>query len=200
MGDYITRANLKARYLPDKGTEDDAVLDAYITTASRIVDAMTGRGSWDLRAGVTKTLDGSGSPNLFLADTLVTLTQARIRDGMQSAWRVVTLTDVLLEPADRRPGEPALWLRITDVPAGSDVRWPKGARTCEITGDWGRATVRADIEEATAEIVLAMYRARGSGLENESVAGLANTFVPRALPALAHRLLSMSRSGVTVFV
>lgn len=197
MGDYISLANLKARYLVDKGTEDDTALTAYITTASRVVDEITRRASWDQRASVVQTLDGSGTRDLFLADSVVSLTQVRLRDSMQGAWRVATLADVLLEPAGRRAGEPALWLRITDAPGGADGVWPMGSRTVELTGNFGRATVPADIEEATTEIALAIYRARGSGIDGQGVGELAQSFVPRALPALTHRLLGL-RSEVLV--
>lgn len=199
MPDYITLANFKARYLPDKGTEDDAALSAWITIASRVVDEITQRASWDQRSAVTRVLDGSGIRDLFLSDTVVSLTQVRVRDDQQGAWRVVTLADVLLEPADRRPNEPARWLRITDSPAGSEVKWPKGSRTVELTGSFGYAAVPSFIEEATAEIVVALYRARGSGIEDQGVGDLAQRFVPRALPALAHRLMSMNKPHWAVF-
>lgn len=175
MPDYCTRAQVLL-HLPDVDATDYAFIDDIITAGAQVIDTIAKRG-FDKRVAVTRLYDGRaswdgaiaplrGSRKLFLKDDLVTLTQLRVRDTAQSAWRVVPLADVLLEPGWRRAEQPARYLKLVDFPSGPDGAFPSGDRTIEVTGDWGRNAIPKAIELLNRDIAVRTYKSRANGMSD----------------------------------
>lgn len=190
--DYCTTAQVHD-YLPDLDATDDPVIAKVITRSSAAVDRICER-TFDNVAGVVEIFDGrgfgSGYPRFFPNRDIVAVTQLRLRDTMQGAWRVVPPGDVLLEPNDRRAGWPGYWIALADFASGPDTVFPRGVRTIELTYTRGWPAVLSDVEEATLEIAVRVFKARGAGFADiTGVEGIDTAITTKALPALGNEFL-----------
>ena len=189
---YATTAQVKA-YLPDLGTDHDTVLGDIAERASRIIDRFTGR-RFDTVVEA-RLFEGTGTNRIFVSD-LVSVSLIRVKqDGtIGITWTTVPASNYFLGPP-RRSEWPA---QLVDVGITSTVSgFPLGYRTVEITGTWGWAAVPKDIEEATIELAVQMWRSRGSGADQYGIDSIQQPGVPRALPSLAHRITQYTARPVT---
>ncbi len=192
MASYASTAQVKA-YLPDLGTDHDAVLGDIAERASRIIDRFTGR-RFDTVVEA-RLFEGTGTNRIFVSD-LVSVSLVRVKqDGtVGTTWTTVPSTNYFLGPP-RRGEWPA---QLVDVGITSTVSgFPLGYRTVEITGTWGWAAVPKDIEEATIELAVQMWRSRGSGADQYGIDAIQQQAIPRALPSLAHRITQYTARPVT---
>ena len=165
MAEYITLPEVKEA-LPDLGTDADSLLGKLIVQASARVDAFTQR-SFGLTTA-TKTFNATDYPRLFVPD-LVSVTTLTAKPGTTSAAVTVPSTDFFLGPAGRRPGWPAQWIDLSDIPLGSIYSYSYGYNTVSITGVWGWPSVPDDIRNVTLEMVVRMWKARASGFSDEGL-------------------------------
>lgn len=200
LGDYTDPAELKLYIQQLAGTTThDPILDKIVTRVSRQIDTYCGRRFYVPAADETYLLDGDGTRKLFGFELSAAPTTVRVRDGMQGAWRAVPVTDILLQPADRRDGWPALWIEITEAPSGNEARFPKGSRTVEIVGKRGFSVTPDEIKQAAVELAVRAWRARSDGFSDAiGVDDLGTVQVSRAMPALARQMLNHYRR-VSVF-
>jgi hypothetical protein len=200
VADYATLAQLK-EILGDLGTDQDVLLQKVLDRTKVMIDGIAKR-SFDIQSGVTKLFDGTGSRNLFIKQDLVTLTQVRVRDTTQSAWRIVPLADVLLEPVDRRAGWPAQWVKLPRYSSGPDTLWPIGDRTAELTGDWNWAAVPLVVVEISLEGANRLWRARGNGWSDETLPtanAIDQVLISKAFPAYAReQLMHLTRESLVI--
>lgn len=181
MGDYVTLAEVKEQLI-DLGTDDDTFLGKLITRASRDVDRLTGQ-FFDVKAGVTNLLDGSGRRRLMLSPEwpLVSVTTLTVAFFTGDTPRTIPAAEFFLEPANRPSGWPARWIELTDYPTVVGY-FPVGKRTVSITGDWGWPAIPDEIKEVCLELVVRGKRQRGAGDSDQAgVTGLDLEPVPRAL-------------------
>jgi hypothetical protein len=202
VADYCVLADLHTR-LGDLGTDADALITELCGEATKIFNLETGR-RFD-KTTELRMLSGNGRRTLFIPDLAApTLIRVRTTAQASSVWRTVPLTpaegnrlgDILMLPEIRDSAEPAGELRFIDYPAGADARWPRGAATVEITGDWGYAAVPSDVKDATIELVVAMFRDRGSATQGGAVGGgdLAQLGVVRTYPDLTYRVMQRRKA------
>lgn len=188
---YCDLDDVKATALVDIGTNDDGLITVLCDYATALINQVSHRTFAATDTDTVKVFDGDGTRRLFLplGHEVAALTQVRLRDNAQGAWRTATLGDVVLMPAPRRDGEPARWLEFADVCAGNDTVFPKGTQTVEATGTFGYAAVPTGVQSTAVQLVVAMYRAK---MNNVDVASgeLAGSPPPRWLAALARSLLS----------
>ncbi len=147
-------------------------------------------------------LTGTGRLVATIADNVTTVLVDNVADAAIAQAAVVPATnttgktgDYLLRPTPET-GLPGRYLQLTDIPTGI-LGLGTGFDSVEVTGVWGWPAVPATIKEATIEIALSMWRARGSGEgEPMGIQPLAAPALSKIIPPLAYDLLKHFRRTV----
>lgn len=192
MADYVTLAQVKAE-LGDLGTDYDSLLGAKITRSSLKIDRITKRPyGFSLTAGVTSFFNGNASRTLFVPDlNALTTLSVKVGGTWATTYTAVPSTDYFLEPIDRRPGFPALWIDLTDYPRSQVTQFWEGKATVQVLGDWGWAATPVEIADVCLEMVIRSWRSRGAGQEDKSGAdNLDQVMIPRGLSRESRDILS----------
>ncbi len=164
---YVTLDTLKSTgVLNITGAGDDARLLGLIEAVSRTIDRYSNRYFYAYNA--SRVFDGDGATTL-LVDDLISVDADGLKtddDKDRTFEKTWAATDYLLLPSNADPansGNPQSrpYTRIdVDVDAGTKSEFVKGARTIQITGQWGwwrhlaRATETADaVADATTTSV-----------------------------------------------
>lgn len=198
MGQYATKEQLKeylkASQLAQGGTIN-ALLDTILIRCSRAIDTLCDRGDDGfLSAAATVLFDGRNTKKLFPQRPIQSLTAIDVKLGgtIDTTWTSVPLTDLFLEPADRRTGAPALWIELADFPTGAVFVFPKGKRTVRVNATWDYPAIPTVVEEVTLELAVRVFQARGAGFSD--IVGVASDevdqiIVTKAIPALGKEIL-----------
>jgi hypothetical protein len=191
---YATLANFK-EYVDDPkvatGVTYDGVIQNILDRCDEFIDLRTERSFRS--TNLVRTYDGDWKPRLFLRADFIAITQVRVRMNNQEAWRIVPLTDIVMQPVTRRTGRPIRWIELVDFPSGPDFVFPRGLQTVEVTGAEGYAAVAPKIlVEFELEMAVRVWRARGVGFSD--VVGLStdqidNLIVTKAIPALGYDII-----------
>ena len=161
-------ADVRARINPDNpsDTSQDAYLPDYVTAATDLIHAITGR--YFLQDPETGTsvfyFSGDGSRTLRIPRGIVSVTMLELASSTGGAYTTLTEnTDFWLMPAVQSRSYPdASPDRIELNDYGSWIFYP-GYRTVKLTGVLGHAAVPATIERIALETVTRAWRRRPSG-------------------------------------
>lgn len=168
-------------------TGQDAVIESLIDAASWTIIQRYGKFA-PVETAVTKKFDWDGGHRLSLFPYYLRSATTVVLDTDQSSTSTlsaaVSVNDYALRPKSPLDGV-YKWLRLPNHQVNVDLE-----REVSITGDWGYATVPADVAHAcvitVAEWLRRGVQAFGTGFTSEEDAGLA----PAGLPMAAKRLLA----------
>lgn len=200
---YTTLAAVKAELKIGADTTDDTLLNGYITTAQRVIEAPPPLGTgrvFEAENDATRYVDapwgGSADPDgpayvLSLIDVgdLCAITTIVNGDGTTLAP-----TDYVTEPRYKTPYH-AIRLR-----RGGDHTWtyedsPEGA--IAITGKWAYAvSAPADIARCATRIAVWLYRARANAGFDEAIQTEQGIILPARMPADIRNIIETYQSIV----
>ena len=164
-GAYATAALVKAR-LGITDATDDTLLGTICDQVNQFIESPQGCGR--ILAPVTSATylaDGDGSTRLYFPRGLRAVTELAIGDYTGDTRDVIASTDYFLRPLahDRAPGWPALWLVMSDRPAGEYRVFAEGLETVSITATTGWNAIPDDITDVAITTAVRAWHARQSG-------------------------------------
>jgi hypothetical protein len=164
-GAYATTAAVKAR-LGIADTTDDTLIGTFCDQVNQFIESPHGCGR--ILAPInsaTYLVDGTGLRRLYFPRGLRAVTALAIGDFTGDDRDTIADTDYFLRPLaqDRTPGWPALWLELSDRPAGDHRIFPVGHETVSITATAGWAAIPDDITDVALTTVVRAWHGRQSG-------------------------------------
>jgi hypothetical protein len=113
----------------------------------------------------TFLVDGNGLRRLYFPSGLRSVSELKIGDYTGDTRDTVASTDYFLRPtlSDRKPGWPAEWITLSDLPAGAHRVFHKGFETVSITATIGWAAIPDDITDVALTTAVRAWQARQSG-------------------------------------
>lgn len=196
VGDYTTKDEVKEYLEQLAGVATwDIVIDKIITRVSRMIDTHCRRRFYVPAADETETRDGTGSQQLHPQLDIASLTTLEVAASAAAAragtYTAVAATDYVLMPRERRPGFPALYVRLHDAPAGTVTRFTDGTATVRLTGRFGFTTTPDDIKHAAVMLVARAWRGRQNGFSDViGVTDYGTAQISRAMPADVREVLN----------
>lgn len=167
--EYTTRAVVKARLgIPTANTDSDDLIDNAIAAAGSTITNYVGV-EIGPSSDTTRLYDGRDATRngtrLWIPGGIRTLTQVRLADETSGTLTTATLGDFLLRPKafQRRADAPALYIDISENPAGSYAWFPPYQDNVELTGTFGYAAVPSIVADRAASLAVRMFQARASG-------------------------------------
>jgi hypothetical protein len=166
-GAYATTALVKARLgVATLDTTDDALIGSIVDQVNQFIESPEGCGR--ILAPITSATylaDGDGMRRLYFPRGLRSVTELKIGDYTGDTLDVIAATDYFLRPLaqDRKPGWPAMWIELSDRPAGAHTVFAKGFETVSITATSGWAAIPDDIIDVALTTCVRAWHARQSG-------------------------------------
>lgn len=144
---YATLNELKARMgVPVSDTADDAIMEAVIEAASRMIDKFCNRFFYQTSAGQVRYFTPA-SEVLTFCDDVVTVTAIATDRNLDRTWsNVIPAADYELGPLNNAVSSwPYTEIRIKPLAGDS---FDLGLEMVKVTGTWGWATVPDAVNEA----------------------------------------------------
>lgn len=180
---------------PAADVSQDAEIAVLITAASRAIMRWTSREFAPSVSAVARDFEYDGGGVLwFGVYDLRSVTSVQI-DALEASPTTLTTDEYRLYPVPARDGVYGA-LRLDPTLLHSRARWNQ--RIVRVTGDWGFATVPADVAQACVVTVAIWLRRDVQGFVTTFNIDEQRTEVPEALPAQAARMLTPWRREVYV--
>lgn len=166
-GAYATAAAVKARLGIGSGdTTDDTLIGTICDQINQFIESPQGTGR--ILAPINSTtylIDGDGSRRLYFPRGIRAITDLQIGAYTGATKDVIAATDYYLRPLaqDRKPGWPAMYVELSDRPAGSYRTFPEGYETVSMTCTAGWAAIPDDITDVALTTAVRAWHARQSG-------------------------------------
>lgn len=161
MPDIVSLEELQA-YLGDAPATDDDLLTALLDNVEALYERATLRDVGFYKAaaeGVTEVLDGTGSPRLYLAYPIATLTSIALGYSAEDA----------LDVSDPAVVSYAVGSRVVARTDGDGFGKARQPRYVHVVYDH-QGNVPADAKLPIMEVVASVYRGRGSeGIRSETI-------------------------------
>lgn len=165
---YTDTDDVKAFYRFSDGLDDGLLGDIVADVNAWITDEI---GVALYPSGDTVRLyDGARAvrrgTRLYIPGGIRTLTGIRLADSTGGTLTAGTVADFLLRPKsfERRPGQPAQWIDVSDTPAGSYSAFPPYRDNVELTGTFDYAEAPRSLRSLARKLSIRMYNARGTEL------------------------------------
>jgi hypothetical protein len=147
-------------------TTDDTLIGSIVDQVNQFIESPQGCGR--ILAPITSAtylVDGDGSRRLYFPRGLRSVTELKIGDYTGDTRDVIVATDYFLRPAahDRKPGWPAMWIELSDLPAGDHSVFAAGYETVSITATTGWNAIPDDIIDVALTTAVRAWHARQSG-------------------------------------
>lgn len=171
IGSYATAALIKERAgITD--TYDDTLLGKIADQVNMWIERETQRVLAPITGTPVLTYDGTGSNRLYLPVTadddypfiggIRAITTVEVQEYTGAGYTTLAATDYFLR-GKSHPAAPYDWLYLSDHPAGSYTRWPKGFDTVRITATCGWASIPDDVVEVAVTLGVRLWHARKTG-------------------------------------
>lgn len=164
-GTYATAALVKAR-LGITDTTDDTLLGSIVDQVNQFIESPHGTGRIVAPVNsATYLVDGNGLRRLSFPRGLRAVTELAIGDYTGDTRDVIASTDYFLRPLaqDRAPGWPALWLELSNLPAGAHSVFAAGYETVSITATTGWSAIPDDLADVAITTAVRAWAARQTG-------------------------------------
>lgn len=164
-GTYATAATVKAR-LGITDTTDDTLLGTIVDQVNQFIESPHGCGRIIAPvASATYLIDGNGLRRLSFPRGLRAVSELAIGDYTGDTRDVIASTDYFLRPLaqDRAPGWPAMWVELSDIPAGAHSVFGAGYETVSITATTGWTAIPDDLADVAITTAVRAWHARQSG-------------------------------------
>lgn len=167
-GAYATIALVKARIMPAGVTDttDDSLIGSIVDQVNQFIEGPEGCGRIIAPIpSATYLADGDGLRRLYFPRGLRAVTELKIGDYTGDTLDVVAATDYFLRPLpqDRKPGWPAMFIELSDRPAGDHSVFGEGYETVSITATAGWNAIPDDIIDVAVTTSVRAWHARQSG-------------------------------------
>lgn len=167
-GTYATAALVKARLFAAGVTDttDDTLIGTICDQVNQFIESPQGCGR--ILAPInsaTYLIDGDDRRRLYFPKGIRAVTELAIGDYTGDTRDVLAATDYFLRPLayDRKPGWPAEWIELSDLPAGSHPVFQRGYETVSLTCTAGWAAIPDDIIDVALTTAVRAWSARQSG-------------------------------------
>lgn len=164
-GTYATAALVKAR-LGITDSTDDTLIGSICDQVNQFIESPHGTGRIVAPVNsATYLADGNGLRRLYFPRGLRAVSELAIGDYTGDTRDVIASTDYFLRPAeqDRAPDWPALWIELSDIPAGAHSIFAEGYETVSITATTGWAAIPDDLADVAITTAVRAWHARQSG-------------------------------------
>jgi hypothetical protein len=167
-GAYATTALVKARLFAAGVTDtaDDTLIGTIVDQVNQWIESPQGCGRILAPAtSATYLMDGNGLRRLYFPRGLRAVTELKIGDYTGDTLDVIASTDYFLRPLthERKPGWPAEWIVLSDLPAGDHSVFGEGFETVSITATTGWNAIPDDITDVAVTTAVRAWHARQSG-------------------------------------
>jgi hypothetical protein len=167
-GAYATTALVKARLFAAGVTDtaDDTLIGTIVDQVNQFIESPQGCGRiLAPAASATYLVDGNGLRRLYFPRGLRAVTALLIGDYTGDTRDTIASTDYFLRPTatDRKPGWPAEWIELSNLPAGVHRVFHAGYETVSITGTTGWNAIPDDITDVALTTAVRAWHARQSG-------------------------------------
>lgn len=164
-GTYATAALVKAR-LGITDSTDDTLLGTICDQVNQFIESPHGCGR--ILAPITSAtylIDGTGLRRLYFPRGIRAVTDLQIGDYTGDTRDVIAATDYFVRPLaqDRKPGWPAEWIVLSDIPVGTHRVFGAGFETVSLTCTSGWAAIPDDITDVAVTTAVRAWHARQSG-------------------------------------
>jgi hypothetical protein len=164
---YTNLARVKARLGIDDASDDTTLQDAIDGANGECVEYI---GAYlGPSADTVRTYDGRDAVRdqrrLRIKGGIRTLTQVEIAWFTGASFAVATLADFILgpNPQDLEPGQPYLYIDISEVPAGSYPYFPPYINNVRLTGTFSYAASPSTIVEVATDLASRKWQSRKPG-------------------------------------
>lgn len=167
-GAYATTALVKAR-LFDAGvtdTADDTLLGTICDQVNQFIESPQGTGR--ILAPITSAtylIDGNGLRRLYFPRGIRAITELKVGDYTGDTFDTLAAADYFLRPSahERKPGWPAEYVVLSDIPAGDHSVFHKGIETVSMTCTAGWAAIPDDMIDVALTTATRAWHSRQSG-------------------------------------
>lgn len=168
IGSYTTTARVKAKLFAAGVTDtaDDTLIGVIVDGVNAFLEGPHGcRRVIAPIPSATYLLDGEGGRYLYVPMGIRAITALAIGDYTGDTRDTLAATDYFLRPStqDRLPGWPALYVLLSDQPAGSHSVFPVGIETVSMTCTAGWAAIPDDLSGIADTTAVRAWHARQSG-------------------------------------
>jgi hypothetical protein len=146
-GTYATTALVKGR-LGITDATDDTAIGLIVDQVNQFIESPHGCGRILAPiSSATYLFDGDGLTTLYFPKGIRAITELKIGDHTGDTLDTLVAADYFLRPLtqDRPPGWPAMYVRLSDDPAGDHSVFGEGFETVSMTCTAGWAAIPDDI-------------------------------------------------------
>lgn len=174
IGAYATTALVKARLLAPGVTDtaDDTLVGTICDQVNGWIESPPGHkglgGTGRVIAPIssaTYLLDGDGSSWFHFPKGIRAITALSVGRYTGATLELLAATDYYLRPLvqDRAPGWPAMWVQLSDHPAGLHHSFHAGRETISMTCTAGWAAIPDEITDVAVTTAVRAWHARMNG-------------------------------------
>lgn len=167
-GAYATTAAVKARLFAAGVTDtaDDTLIGTICDQVNQFIESPQGTGRVLAPiSSATYLIDGDGLTHIYFPTGIRAITALSVGDFTGDTRDLLAATDYYLRPLtqDRNPGWPAMYVFLSDKPAGTHHVFAKGRETVSMTCTAGWAAIPDDITDVALTTAVRAWGARQSG-------------------------------------
>lgn len=167
-GTYATVAGLKARLFGAgiTDTADDTLMGTICDQVNQFIESPHGTGRILAPiSSATYLIDGNDLTRLYFPKGIRAITDLQVGDYTGDTRDVLATTDYFLRPLtqDRKPGWPAMYVQLSDLPAGAHSVFHKGFETVSMTCTAGWSAIPDDITDVALTTATRAWAARQTG-------------------------------------
>ena len=165
VGTYATASGVKSR-LGITDTTDDTLIGLIADQVNMYIEGPEGTGRILAPiSSATYLLDGNDSRRLYFPKGIRAITELKVGDFTGDTLDTLAAGDYFIRPLaqDRDPGWPAMWVIISNRPAGAHRYFPDGYENVSMTCTAGWAAMPDDIIDVALTTAVRAWRARQTG-------------------------------------
>jgi hypothetical protein len=167
IGAYATTTLLKAM-IGTTDSDDDPVLTQICDRVNAYIEFATKRVLAPI-ASATYLVDGTGLTHLYFSPGIRAITELKIGDFTGDTLDTIASGDYFLRPLaqDRVPGWPAMYVELSDRPAGLHRVFHKGRQTVSLTATTGWPAIPDEITELALAVAQRAWNNKAAGLQDQ---------------------------------